>query len=66
MANLQAGDIRQRSGKVEQKDPIITTTEIIDTKEHHPGGKAHHPALQVARIVALVLYFLGCCLRYAI
>ncbi|KIW00727.1 uncharacterized protein PV09_07712 [Verruconis gallopava] len=66
MASIDAEGIRQRPQVLDEKSPVTSTTVKVQSEKEevlakHPGGSAHGPLLQAARIVALVVYFMGSC-----
>lgn len=69
MAVAYGEGLRKRSAAapLDEKSPITETTVKVEAKQdkkadtEHPGGSAHGPLLQAARIIALFSYFLGSC-----
>jgi hypothetical protein len=75
MATANVDGIRKRSSVttvIDNNSPITSTpiqTETANGRKidmEHPGGSAHPPLLQAGRIIALVLYFMGSCIRYGV
>ena len=58
---------RATTAPLDEKSPVTDTNVKIESKhdkdsdKEHPGGSAHGPLLQAARITGLFLYFMGSC-----